>query len=59
MIKKVKKGSLIYTDKFRSYGGLVIYGFRDERQDKSIRRKNFRVSVLIPCLLFLKHQKVP
>ena len=30
-IKKVKRGSLIYTDKFRSYDGLVMYGFRDER----------------------------
>jgi transposase len=27
-IKKVKRGSIIYTDQFRSYDGLVIYGFR-------------------------------
>ena len=27
-IKKVKRGSLIYTDKFRSYDGLVMYGLR-------------------------------
>jgi len=27
-IKKVKRGSLIYTDKFKSYDGLVMYGFR-------------------------------
>ena len=27
-IKKVKRGSLIYTDKFRSYNGLISYGFR-------------------------------
>ena len=25
-IKKVKRGSIIYTDQFRSYDGLVIYG---------------------------------
>jgi transposase len=27
-IKKVKRGSLIYTDKFKSYDGLVMYGFK-------------------------------
>ncbi len=26
-IKKVKRGSIIYTDRFRSYDGLVMYGF--------------------------------
>ena len=26
-IKKVKRGSIIYTDRFSSYDGLVIYGF--------------------------------
>ncbi|MCX8124719.1 MAG: IS1595 family transposase, partial [Spirochaetes bacterium] len=36
-IKKVKRGSLIYTDKFKSYDGLVMYGFRHERLDKSKR----------------------
>ncbi len=36
-IKKVKRGSIIYTDQFRSYDGLVIYGFRHERIDKSVR----------------------
>jgi transposase len=25
-IKKVKRGSIIYTDKFKAYDGLVIYG---------------------------------
>ena len=44
-IKKVKRGSLIYTDKFRSYDGLVMYGFRDERQDKSIRFANGKVYI--------------
>jgi len=33
-IKKVKRGSLIYTDKFKSYDGLVMYGFKHERIDK-------------------------
>ena len=40
MIKKVKRGSLIYTDKFKSYDGLVMY----ERVDKRIRfAKDFGV----------------
>ena len=30
-LKKVKRGSLVYTDKFRSYDGLVSYGFKLER----------------------------
>jgi transposase len=25
-IKKVKKGSIIHTDKFKAYDGLVMYG---------------------------------
>ena len=29
----MKRGSLIYTDKFRSYDGLVGYGFKRERID--------------------------
>jgi len=32
-IRKVKRGSLIYTDKFRSYNGLISYGFRHMRID--------------------------
>jgi transposase len=32
-IKKVKRGSLIYTDRFRSYNGLVSYGFKHKRID--------------------------
>jgi transposase len=35
-IKKVKRGSIIYTDRFRSYDGLVMYGFRHERIDLKI-----------------------
>ncbi len=30
-IRNVKRGSLIYTDRFKSYDGLVMYGFRHER----------------------------
>jgi transposase len=44
-IKKVKRGSIIYTDQFRSYDGLVIYGFRHERIDKSVRFSNGRVYI--------------
>jgi transposase len=32
-IKKVKRGSLIYTNRFRSYNGLVSYGFKHRRID--------------------------
>jgi len=44
-IRKVKRGSLIYTDMFKSYDGLVMYGFRHERIDKSIRFSNGRVYI--------------
>jgi transposase len=37
--------SIIYTDQFRSYDGLVIYGFRHERIDKSVRFSNGRVYI--------------
>jgi len=30
-IKKVKRRSSIYIDKFKSYNGLVMYGFRYKR----------------------------
>jgi transposase len=29
-IKKVNRGSLIYTDKFKRYDSLVMYGFKHE-----------------------------
>ena len=32
-INKVKRGSIIYTDRYRSYDGLVSIGFRHERID--------------------------
>jgi transposase len=38
--KKVKRGSLIYTDKFKSYDGLVMYGFKHERIDKGVKFAN-------------------
>ena len=44
-IKKVKRGSLIYTDKFKSYDGLVMYGFRHERIDHSKRFANGKVYI--------------
>ncbi|MEN6517701.1 MAG: transposase [Methanospirillum sp.] len=36
-IKKVKRASLMYTDRFQSYNGLVSYGFRHKRIDRSKR----------------------
>ena len=36
-IKKVKRGSLIYTDKFRRYNGHIAYGFRHLRIDHGKR----------------------
>ncbi len=44
-IKKVKRGSIIYTDKFKAYAGLVIYGFKHERIDKSIMFSNGKVYI--------------
>jgi transposase len=44
-IKKVKRGSLIYTDKFKSYDGLVMYGFKHERIDKSVKFTNGKVYI--------------
>ncbi len=44
-IRKVKRGSLIYTDKFRSYDSLVMYGFRHERIDHSKRFANGKVYI--------------
>ena len=39
------RGSLIYTDKFRSYDGLVMYDFIHERTDKSTRFANEKVYI--------------
>jgi transposase len=44
-IKKVKRGSLIYTDKFRSYNGLISYGFRHMRIDQGKRFVNGKVYI--------------
>ena len=44
-IKKVQRGSLIYTDKFKSYDSLVMYGFKQESIDKSIRFSNGKVYI--------------
>ena len=44
-IKKVKRGSLIYTDKFRSYNGLISYGFRHMRIDHSKKFVNGKVYI--------------
>jgi len=44
-IKKVKRGSLIYTDKFRSYNGLISYGFHHMRIDHGKRFVNGKVYI--------------
>jgi transposase len=44
-IKKVKRGSLIYTDKFRSYNGLVSYGFKHRRIDHGKKFANGKVYI--------------
>ena len=44
-IKKVKRGSLIYTDRYRSYDGLVSYGFKHKRIDHSKRFTNGKVYI--------------
>lgn len=44
-IKKVRKGSLIYTDRFRSYEPLVMYGFRHERIEHGDRFASGRVHI--------------
>ena len=44
-IQKVKRGSLIYTDTYRSYNGLVSYGFKHERINKSYSFANGKVYI--------------
>jgi transposase len=44
-IKKVKRGSIVYTDKFKAYDGLVMYEFKHERIDKSIKFSNGKVYI--------------
>lgn len=44
-IKKVKRGSLIYTDRYRSYDGLVSMGFKHKRIDHSKRFGNGKVYI--------------
>jgi len=44
-IKKVKRGSLIYTERFKSYDSLVTYRVGHERVDHSQRFSNGRVHI--------------
>jgi transposase len=44
-IKKFKRGSLIYTDRFRSYIGLVSYGFKHRRIDHGKKFANGKVYI--------------
>ena len=45
VIKKLKRGSLIYTDRYKGYDGLVMYGFSHERIDHSKRFANVKVYI--------------
>ncbi len=44
-IKKVKRGSLIYTDRFRRYNELVSYGFKHRRIDHGKKFANSKVYI--------------
>jgi len=44
-IQKVKRGSLVYTDRFHTYNGLAYYGFRHKRIDRGKRFANGKVYV--------------
>ncbi len=44
-ITKVKRGSLIYTDKFRNYNGLISYGLYHMRIDHGKRFVNGKVYI--------------
>nr|WP_245523418.1 IS1595 family transposase [Spirochaeta thermophila] len=44
-VAKVKRGSLVYTDRFKSYDGLVSYGFRHKRIDHGKRFANGKVYI--------------
>ncbi|HPD77673.1 MAG TPA: IS1595 family transposase [Spirochaetota bacterium] len=44
-IKKVRRGSLIYTDKYKSYNGLLSLGFKHMRIDHSKRFGNGKVYI--------------
>ena len=41
----MKRGSLIYTDKFRSYDGFVGYGFKHGRIDHGHKFANSKVYI--------------
>jgi transposase len=45
IIKKVKRGSIIYTDMWKGYDTLVIYGFLHLRIYKSIKFSNGKVYI--------------
>lgn len=45
LVRKVNRGSLVYTDMYRSYDGLVSYGFRHERINKSMSFLNGKVYI--------------
>jgi transposase len=44
-IRKVKRGSMIYTDRYRSYDGLLSLGFKHKRVDHSKTFGNGRVYI--------------
>lgn len=44
-IKKLKRGSIIYTDRYKSYNKLVAMGFKHKRIDHSKRFGNGKVYI--------------
>jgi transposase len=44
-VERRSRGGIIYTDKFKAYDGLVMYGFKYERIDKSIKFSNGKVYI--------------
>jgi len=44
-IRKVKRDSITYADKFKSYDSLVMYRFGHERVDKSMKFANGKVYI--------------
>ncbi|HIH02390.1 MAG TPA: transposase [Methanoregulaceae archaeon] len=50
-IKKVNRGSQVYTDRFQSYNGLVSYGLRHKRSDHGKRCAKVMGSIQLRSIL--------
>lgn len=44
-VKLVKRGSLVYTDKYRSYDALTFYGYQNLKVDHALRFSSGRVHI--------------